>query len=51
MMRVKKQKREDSPPFKLWPGERKIWEKGGVLAIMWQETKSRKPVRVLSFSH
>ena len=30
------------------PGESKIWQKGGVLAIMWQENKSRKSIRVLS---
>ena len=48
MMCVKKRKRGDQPPLKLWPGESKIWQKGGVLAIMWQENKSRKPVRVLS---
>ena len=41
IMRVKK-------PLKLWPGESKIWQKGGVLATMWQENKSGKPVRVLS---
>ena len=38
----------DRPPLKLQPGESKIWQNGGVLAIMWQESKSRKPVRVLS---
>ena len=48
MMRVKKRKQGDQPPLKLRPGESKIWQKGGVLAIMWQENKSRKPVRVLS---
>ena len=48
MMHVKKQKRGDPPPLKLRHGERKIWQKGGVLDIMWQEDKPRKPVRVLS---
>ena len=48
MMRMKKQKWGDPPPLKLRPGESKIWQKGGVLAIMWQENKSCKPVRVLS---
>ena len=48
MMRVKKRKQGDPPPLKLRPGESKIWQKGEILAIMWQENKSRKPVRVLS---
>ena len=48
MMRVKKRKRGDPPPLKLRPGESKIWQKGGLLAIMCQENKSHKPVRVLS---
>ena len=48
MMHVKKQKQGDPPPLKLWPEESKIWQKGEILAIMWQENKSRKPVRVLS---
>ena len=48
MMCVKKRKRGDPPPLKLQPGESKIWQKAEILAIMWQENKSRKPVRVLS---
>ena len=48
MMRVKKRKQGDPPPLKLRPGESKIWQKGKILAIRWQQNKSRKPVRVLS---
>ena len=48
MMHVKKRKRGDPPPLKLRPEESKIWQKGEILAIMWQENKSHKPVRVLS---
>ena len=47
-MRVKEQKWGDPPPLKLRPGKSKIWQKGGVLAIMWQENISHKPVRVSS---
>ena len=40
-------KKQNPLPLKLWPGESKIWQKGGVLAIMCQKNKSLKPVRVL----
>ena len=50
MMRVKKQKQGDPPSLKLQPGESKIWQKRGVLAVMWQENKSRKPKSFI-FSH
>ena len=44
-MRVTRAKRGHP---KLKPGESKVWQKGNLLAIMWQENKSRKPVRLLS---
>ena len=46
MMHVKKQKWKNPAPLR--PRESKIWQKEGVLAIMWQENKSHRPVRDLS---
>ena len=50
VMRVQRAKRsgQQKQCIKLQPGESKQWQKGKLLAVMWQENKSRKPVRVLS---
>ena len=50
---VRKQKADKEnqprqPPLKLQPGQCKQWQKGKILAAIWQEKKGRNPVRVLS---
>ena len=40
--------RPAAPPLKLQPGQSKQWQKGNILATVWQEKKGRNPVKVLS---
>ena len=43
-----KENQPRQPPLKLQPGQCKQWQKGKILAAIWQEKKGRNPVRVLS---
>eukprot|EP00112_Aurelia_sp_Birch-Aquarium-sp1_P015019 Seg3293.2 transcript_id=Seg3293.2/GoldUCD/mRNA.D3Y31 product="PiggyBac transposable element-derived protein 4" protein_id=Seg3293.2/GoldUCD/D3Y31 len=43
-MKVKRGKRAE----KLDPGESKVWQKGKLVACLWQEKPKRKPVKLLS---